>query len=143
MLYAAYGSNMNLNQMKYRCPNSGVVGNGIVSGYELVFNVHADIIKSDDSYVPVVVWNIDDDDWDSLDAYEGYPDYYIKDTVSVTMDNGDVYKAVAYMMGDNAKGVYPPNQSYFDCIIEGYEQNNIDDKKCLYEALDYSIDYIN
>lgn len=56
MLYCAYGSNMNLDQMAYRCPKSKVVGNGKLYGWELVFNVHADIIKADnDSVVPVVV----------------------------------------------------------------------------------------
>lgn len=63
MLYCAYGSNMSLDQMAYRCPKSKVVGNGKLYGWKLVFNVHADIIKADnDSVVPVVVWNIDDDD---------------------------------------------------------------------------------
>lgn len=36
-LYAAYGSNMNIEQMARRCPTARVVGKGVIKGYELVF----------------------------------------------------------------------------------------------------------
>ena len=34
-LYIAYGSNINLEQMAYRCPNSKVIGKEMLKGYEL------------------------------------------------------------------------------------------------------------
>ena len=34
ILYAAYGSNINLEQMAYRCPNSTVAGTAMLKGYE-------------------------------------------------------------------------------------------------------------
>lgn len=142
MLYVAYGSNMNLEQMKYRCPNSKVVCNGKMIGWKLVFNIHADVIKTNDSKdrVPVVVWDIADEDWDRLDMYEGYPSYYIKEDVSVKLDNGKIEKAVVYVMADRRKGICPPYQNYFDCIKIGYIENGID-TEYLYESLEYS--YIN
>lgn len=140
MLYCAYGSNMNLDQMAYRCPKSKVVGNGKLYGWKLVFNVHADIIKADnDSVVPVVVWDIDDDDWAMLDIYEGYPEYYIRTGVNVEFDDGHNDVAIVYVMADNHKGICPPSQSYFDCIGQGYVDNGID-TGCLYDVLDYSYD---
>ena len=36
-LYIAYGSNINLEQMKYRCPHSKVVGISEIKDYELEF----------------------------------------------------------------------------------------------------------
>lgn len=140
MLYIAYGSNMNLEQMDYRCPNSYVVGNGKLNGYRLVFNYHADVIKTDNKndFVPVVVWNIADCDLARLDVYEGYPSYYVKETVNVILDNGKIEKAVVYVMAENRKGIYPPAQSYFDGIREGYIENGID-VEYLYEALEYSL----
>lgn len=36
-LYVAYGSNINLEQMAFRCPNSEVVGTAMLQGYELQF----------------------------------------------------------------------------------------------------------
>ena len=140
MLYVAYGSNMSLDQMAYRCPKSKVVGNGKLYGWKLVFNVHADIVKADkDSFVPVVVWDIDDDDWAMLDIYEGYPEYYIRTGVTVNFDNGHVDIAIVYIMANKHKGICPPSQSYFDCIEQGYIDNGID-TGCLYNALDYSYD---
>ena len=140
MLYLAYGSNMNLSQMAYRCPNSYVVCNGKLKGFKLVFNVHADVIKTDneDDFVPVVVWNIDSKDWDRLDMYEGYPSYYVKETVNVILDNGKLEKAIVYVMANNRKGIAPPMQSYFNGICEGYIENGID-VEYLYKALEYSL----
>ena len=36
-LYVAYGSNLNKEQMRYRCPTAKFVGTGIIEGYELQF----------------------------------------------------------------------------------------------------------
>jgi hypothetical protein len=36
-LYIAYGSNLNLPQMAFRCPTAEVVGAGEVKGYEMLF----------------------------------------------------------------------------------------------------------
>ena len=34
-LYIAYGSNLNLKQMKYRCPTAKLIGKGVVENYPL------------------------------------------------------------------------------------------------------------
>lgn len=130
---------MNLEQMDYRCPNSYVVCNGRLNGWKLVFNVHADVIKTENKndFVPVVIWNIADEDWARLDMYEGYPSYYVKETVNVILDNGKNEKAIVYVMADNRKGVCPPSQTYFDCIYQGYIDNKID-VEYLFNALEHS-----
>lgn len=139
MLYVAYGSNMNLEQMEYRCPNSYVVCNGKLKGFKLVFNVHADVIKTnnENDFVPVVVWNVADSDWNNLDMYEGYPSYYVKETVNVILDNGKIEKAIVYVMADNRKGICKPSKIYFEGIKMGYIENGID-VEYLYDALEYS-----
>ena len=139
MLYIAYGSNMNLSQMKYRCPNSKRIGNGKVIGWELVFNIHLDIIKTNKKHneVPVVVWDIHDNDWNMLDRYEGYPNYYVKRTVNVVMDNGEKVNAIVYVMADERKGISPPYEDYFDTVLTGYKENGIN-TETLYKALKYS-----
>jgi len=141
MLYVAYGSNMNLRQMKHRCPNSKVVCNGELRGWKLVFNVHADIIYTDNEHdkVPVVVWDIADEDWGMLDMYEGYPSYYVKEYVIVALDNKTEVEAIVYVMADRRKGICPPSKSYFDCIFDGCKDNGID-VEYLWDALDYSYD---
>ena len=139
MLYVAYGSNMNLDQIAYRCHNSKIVGTGKLPGWNLVFNVHADIIESNDAnaMVPVVIWDIADDDWNYLDMYEGYPSYYVKLNVDVKFDDGRNDVAVVYVMADNRKGICPPSSGYFDGIVSGYIANGID-VEYLYDALDHS-----
>lgn len=37
MLYAAYGSNLNIEQMAKRCPKAKISGVGYVEGYILTF----------------------------------------------------------------------------------------------------------
>ena len=36
-LYFAYGSNINLQQMGYRCPGAEIFGPAVLEGYDLVF----------------------------------------------------------------------------------------------------------
>ena len=139
MLYCSYGSNCNLQQMAYRCPNSKKVSVGLLKGWKAVFNIHMDIIKTDntDDIVPVVVWDIAEKDWSMLDMYEGYPSYYVKKTVNVTLDDGAEEKAIVYVMADNKKGICPPASGYFNGIVKGYMDNGIN-TDYLFEALDYS-----
>lgn len=137
MLYAAYGSNMNLKQMERRCPNSRRIGNGLIKNYQLVFNVHLDIVEKKNSLVPVVLWEIDEFDWKSLDFYEGFPHYYIRKKVDIIRENGKKEKAIAYVMTDDCKGISPPSRQYFNACLEGCKENGID-SETLYEALTHS-----
>lgn len=59
-LYVAYGSNLNVEQMKYRCPTAKVYGMGILKDYKLLFkgtphNAYLTIEAAAGSRVPVVV----------------------------------------------------------------------------------------
>lgn len=141
MYYISYGSNMNIEQMAWRCPATKVYGNGKLKGWKLVFNYHADIVEgNDDDSVPVVVWKLENkDDMKNLDRYEGYPSYYTKINIPVTMDDtGETIEAMVYVMSDKRKGVFPPSQIYFDCIYDGYRENGIDPEP-LYKALEESL----
>ena len=39
-LYFAYGSNINLDQMRYRCPDATVYGQAVLDNYDLRFRVY-------------------------------------------------------------------------------------------------------
>lgn len=124
MLYVAYGSNMNLEQMVYRCPTAKKVGVSVLKGYELTFrgrngNCHATIDACAGGEVPVVIWEIDAYSERALDLYEGYPNYYRKEYVKV-----DGKECMVYVMNPNKKGY--PSSRYLDCIAKGYEDNGID-----------------
>ena len=84
-LYAAYGSNINLEQMAYRCPHSTVAGTAMLKGYELQFRHHATIEPNEESEVPVLLWELDSQDEKFLDRYEGEPKYYRKENISLEL----------------------------------------------------------
>ncbi len=82
-LYIAYGSNLNLSQMKHRCPTARVIGTSELKDYELVFrgsghNAVATVEPCKGSTVPVLLWSIKPDDEKALDRYEGYPSFMIR-----------------------------------------------------------------
>ena len=123
--YVAYGSNMNLDQMARRCPNSTVCGTGKIQDYKLQFCTYADIEKQEGHSAPCVIWEIADSDWRGLDCYEGYPNLYRKENVQVVTSDGKTITAIAYVMQPNHAVPAIPYKAYFDGIIEGYKQNNI------------------
>lgn len=124
-LYCAYGSNMNIEQMKYRCPNSKIISTGTLEGYELIFNRYANVIKSKNESTPVVLWEIAPQDWKKLDQYEGYPSLYRKEIVAVTA-NGKTQNSLIYIMNSPDFAMSPPCKPYLDGIIQGCLQNDID-----------------
>ena len=76
-LYVAYGSNLNMMQMGWRCPTASVVGTGKIIDYKLTFRRVATIEPCQKQEVPVAVWKIEDNDEKALDRYEGYPSLYL------------------------------------------------------------------
>ena len=78
-LYFAYGSNMNLNQMAFRCPDAEVVESVRLEGYRLAFRTNgggngvATILPEEGSCVDGVLWRISEQDEQHLDHYEGFP----------------------------------------------------------------------
>jgi gamma-glutamylcyclotransferase (GGCT)/AIG2-like uncharacterized protein YtfP len=134
MLYAAYGSNLNHDQMARRCPKAKFVGVGVLDKYRLVFRGVADIEHSKKGYVPVGLWEITGDCLMRLDAYEGYPNMYGRETVDIRMDDKEVDAIIYYM---NSNGYASPTQSYFNAIKDGYEHCGIKLSK-LYDALEHT-----
>ena len=122
-LYVAYGSNLNIRQMKHRCPGAKLYGTGEIKDYELQFkgqpeNAFATIAPKEGSSVPVAVWEIQPRDEMSLDRYEGYPSHYFKQDVPVQLD-GEEVNAMVYIM--NLKmGFGLPSPYYYQTVYEGY-----------------------
>ena len=122
-LYIAYGSNLNLEQMAYRCPTAKVVGATVMRNWRLVFNGVATIERFRFGTVPVLVWEVQAEDEAALDIYEGWPRLYRKESVRVTL-NGKQVRAFVYIM--NSGREHAPNYSYYNTIREGYESAGFD-----------------
>lgn len=128
-LYVAYGSNLNIKQMKYRCPTAKLYGTGILEGYELQFkgypsSAFATIAPKADSSVPVAVWDIKPNDEKSLDRYEGYPTHYFKEDVTVNLGDEEV-SAMVYIMNQRMTfGL--PSTMYYNTVLTGYKDCGLD-----------------
>ena len=98
-LYVAYGSNLNVQQMSYRCPGATVAFTGYLINWKLLYRgsrtgSYATVKRQKGSRVPVAVWNIDSKNEKALDLYEGYPRFYKKRNVFVQLKNGTRKKAM-------------------------------------------------
>ena len=129
-IYAAYGSNMNIEQMKRRCPKAKVIGTGELRGYVLTFrgigSGVANVECSPEAIVPIVLWTITKECEVALDRYEGFPMLYTKKMVDIANNNGE-QKAMLYVMAKQyEKMPAMPNNHYFEIIRQGYQDNNLD-----------------
>ena len=102
MKYIAYGSNMVEEQMAFRCPNARLLGTGWLPNHRLEFYLHATVERSRarGARVPVAVWEIDAEDEQNLDYYEGFPKYYTKHKRTVQMDDGSQIEGMVYIGGE-------------------------------------------
>lgn len=133
MLYAAYGSNMNIEQMAFRCPHSRVLGRGMINNYKLKFSYHADIVRADGGCVPVVLWDVPEIDFKVLDIYEGVSGgYYERVNLPVETSNGRKNAIVYVMCGNNDFEM--PSEHYYQVIKQGYKDNKIS-CRFLYNAI--------
>lgn len=126
--YIAYGSNLNLEQMKRRCPTAEVVGASELKEYKLVFkgaltNAYATIEECTDGAVPVLIWSLKPQDEKALDRYEGYPRFYFKEMHTIVVNNEPV-EAMVYIMNKECKeGI--PSGNYYNTIMKGYKDNGL------------------
>ena len=126
-LYFAYGSNINLGQMEYRCPDASVVGPVVLEGWELLFRRggFATIAPKEGKTVQGLLWSITQSCERSLDRYEGYPRFYDKKMVTVRDSEGRSLSVMAYIMDDRFREPMLPTESYYNGILEGYQQNGL------------------
>ena len=125
MLYFAYGSNLNLFQMKRRCKDSVFLKKYELKGYKLNFRSKyraADIEKSKNSLVPGALFEISKSDEKKLDVYEDYPILYKK--LYFTYYNK---KVMTYIMVNKTEFRYP-TERYLNVVKRGYKDCKLDTK---------------
>jgi len=142
--YLAYGSNLNVEQMAFRCPGAKRVGRTTINNHRLVFrgepgNAHASIEVAKGHKVPVMVWAISMRNEIALDAYEGVPYYYRKEYFPIRV-GGKVHNALVYIM--NGKDLEMPSAIYYGTVKRGYKDCGLD-YEILEEALNMSTAHYN
>lgn len=135
MLYFAYGSNMDADQMKCRCPSAEFKCRAKLPDHRLAFTRKssnrgcgvADVVPDEDKDVWGVVYDIDEQDVACLDRCEGYRprrpkqcNAYVREECTV-IEEGDperpskVWTYFANPLPDPP----PPSDEYMQTIIRG------------------------
>lgn len=127
--YLAYGSNLNVPQMRLRCPKATILGTGYIPDYELLFKgsktgSYLTIEASEGSKTPVVVWEVTDKDEKALDRYEGYPNFYYKKEFiirykGIRTGRRRIINAFAYIMHEE-RPIGIPSNFYMETCMDGY-----------------------
>lgn len=133
--YAAYGSNLNIGQMRMRCPGARVIGTSLIPNYDLLFKgsrtgAYLTIEEKEGAEVPVGIWEVDERNEAALDRYEGFPQFYYKREISIPVKeigSGRVRDRMIFvyiMHEDRALGI--PTEGYLHICRQGYEDFKFD-----------------
>ena len=144
--YIAYGSNLNIRQMRMRCPSARIIGTSEIPDYELIFKgsktgSYLTIEPKKGSRVPVAAWEVSAEDEQALDRYEGFPTFYYKKEMLLPIKgirSGKIRRRntfVYIMHEDRVLGM--PSNFYMQTCLSGYKSFGFD-PKFLYEAYDRS-----
>lgn len=137
MLYIAYGSNMDMDQMAYRCPDAAYVDTVMLDGWRLMFKGsksgnYATIEREEGCKVPALLWEVSKADECSLDRYEGFPHFYYKEY----LDLPGYGKAMVYIMHEE-RLLGLPTMHYWQVLHNAYVMFKFDES-ILDEAMKYS-----
>ena len=144
--YIAYGSNLNIEQMRRRCPQARIIGTAEIKDYELLFKgsltgSYLTIEKSMGSRVPVAVWETTEADEAALDRYEGFPTFYYKAEMELDIKGirtGRIRhrNCYVYIMHEERK-IGVPSYYYVDTCLAGYRAFGFDES-FLWDTLENS-----
>lgn len=133
--YIAYGSNLNIRQMRMRCPSARIIGTSEITDYELLFKgsktgSYLTIEPKKGGCVPVAAWEVSAEDEKALDRYEGFPTFYYKEEIFLPIKgirSGKIRRRrtfVYIMHEDRPFGV--PSAFYMETCLRGYKNFGFD-----------------
>lgn len=146
--YIAYGSNLNIPQMRTRCPSARIIGTSEIPDYRLLFKgsktgAYLTIEPSEGDSVPVGVWEVSAPDELALDHYEGYPRFYYKAEMRLPITgimSGKIrLRTVFVYIMDESRPYGIPSRYYLDVCRQGYRSFGFDQKK-ISEAIKTSLE---
>ena len=135
--YIAYGSNLNIPQMRMRCPGARIIGTSVIEDYQLLFKgsktgSYLTIEPQEGATVPVGVWEVSADDELRLDRYEGFPTFYYKKELEITYTGIKTGKkrrcqAFVYIMHED-RPCGRPSKGYVLTCLDGYRDFGFEEK---------------
>lgn len=133
--YFAYGANMCVDSMKYRCPEAVPVTGYILRDWQLKFYSHATIEPRPGGRVAGILWSITGACEHSLDMFEGFPNYYTKSEWK--QDSRELF---FYEMTSPKTG--SPSDGYVGSIERAYKHWDLP-ADMLYHALEHEQSHTN
>lgn len=130
MFYFAYGSNMNLGQMRERRVSYENSRRALLRDYKLGFTKTskrynagvADIVESRDDVVEGVLYEVTEEGMATLDKFEGVnQNTYKRMKVMVQLEDGEKLEAITYKVVSAEEPFIPPSKEYMNKIIKGAE----------------------
>ena len=141
MLYFAYGSNLDWNQMKERCPSAMFYGIAVLRDHKLAFTRRsqkrgcgvADAVPEDGCTIWGAIYEINNREVATLDVSEGYQpgretkkNAYRREQKHVYLNNDQAKPIAVEIYFANAQNNPPrPNQAYKDLIVAGAKYWNL------------------
>ena len=145
MLYFAYASNLNPEQMRERCPEHLVVGLAALHDHTLVFPLYsnrwsggvASISPHHGETVWGILYELTESDLRSLDGYEGFRgpgdqhNLYNRQHVTVELtrpDDGSIPRRVrADVYVAHPSNPSPPTRRYMETLLQGARHHRLPD----------------
>lgn len=125
-LYFAYGSNLDIKQVRKRCRDCDVkkVSIGYLPEHRLAFTQFyepwgggvADVAESPNSRVWGILYELTIDALKLLDSYEGYPTDYDRTQRRIIIPKGDSYLAWVYSVKKKDGDFVPPSRRYLGIL---------------------------
>ena len=130
-IYFAYGSNLNLQQMQYRCPSARLLGVGLKRGYALRFRgrwpgyAYLTVTATAGAVTPVAAFAVRPSDVAALNRYEGVATgHYRIEPVAVDIAGQGRLSGFWYVMNSGRR--FSPSQLYVQTVAEGHQKMGFD-----------------
>lgn len=130
VIYFAYGSNMDVEQLKERIGNSfDILGPAVLKDYVLKFNKIsvrrggcANIEPAKGEEVWGILFKLNEEQIKKLDVYEGAPTHYRRVNVKVQTEKGEELEAVTYVACEEFKREgLRPSEDYLKHLLSAKE----------------------
>lgn len=132
--YFAYGSNLNIGQMKHRCPSARFFSRASLKGYRLDFPRRSErwnggvagIIRDPSNTVQGVVYEISKQDLSRLDEYEGTSvGRYRRQQLLVELEHGGTFQVWTYLANSQTGWPFPPSTDYLQTMLTGAAEHKL------------------
>ncbi len=145
MLYFSFGSNLDPDQMRARCPAHREIGVAVLRDHKLVFPLYsgdwgggvASVQLSHGNDVWGVLFDLTEEDLHALDGYEGFRtpgdphNLYEREQIWVELvrpADGSVPRRVrAWTYLAHTANAMPPSRRYLDAVIRGARAHRLPD----------------